>query len=449
MDIFSRKNILKVYKNLKKGKLNTGLDRISRKNFDSNTNDHIDIIERKINNSTYEFTPFKEILLLKGKGKIPRILSIPTIRDKIVLKILGNELKKIWGKSSQLQETVKSISNQIKSGKYKYYLKMDISGYYSSIPHKELTNILADKIKDTKVLELIVKAIKTHTYATSSSKEYRDFSDIEKGIPQGISISNALGFAYLKEFDTYNRRKRKYEYYRYVDDILILCLDDISGLKIQQTIKDKLKMNYQLTLEPDKEDKNSIANGITFLGYKFNHDGSIEISKKNIMRLESNIEIILHDFINSKDKRVKNNIELLKWKINLKISGLIKNNKTYGWVYYFRLNENVALMHRLDSILVRMIKRFKLEKKLLTSNGKYNGKKFVTMFYEIKNKGNLTRKIMNVDTLTVQQKRDVLRTVCQRKLDSSPDYYIDIEFNKFIFKSISEIEFDLQQQYMI
>ncbi|MDF2950710.1 MAG: hypothetical protein K0S18_293 [Anaerocolumna sp.] len=448
MDVFSQKNLLKVYQELKLGKLNTGLDRLSRKNFDKSIDDSINIIKRKITDSTYEFTPYKEILLLKGKDKLPRVISIPTIRDKIVLKILGIELKKIWGISSNLQETIESISEQIKSNKYKYFLKMDVSGYYSSIPHDLLINALSLKIRDANVLELIIKAVKTQTYSTTSTKNDRETSDITKGIPQGISISNGLGYAYLKEFDTLHKRKRKYKYFRYVDDILVLCENETEGAKIQNIIEKELQTKYILSLGDGKEEKGLIDNGISFLGYKFNSDGRIEISKKNISRLEVNIETLFHEFINSSDKRIRGNTELIKWKIDLKICGIIKNKKTYGWVYYFRRNENTALMHRLDDFILKMIARFHLEKSLLTSDGKYKGKKFVNMFYEIKNKGKLSDKITNVDNYSTLQKREILKKVCKRNADTFTDVYVDIEFNKFIFKSIHEIEYDLQQQYM-
>lgn len=448
MDIFSRKNLTKTYNELKLGKLNTGLDRINRRNFDKNLNENIQIIERKVNDFSYEFTPYKEVLLLKGRDKYPRVLSIPTIRDKIILKILGNEIKRTWGISSNLQETIDSIKENVKKNIYNYYVKLDISGYYSSIPHDTLIKTLSEIISNEKILSLIIKSIKTHTYSTLSTKEDRTYDEITVGVPQGLSISNGLGYAYLKEYDSIHNRKRKYKYYRYVDDILILCKNESDGMQLHKIISEDLYNKYGLNLGETKSDSGFLDDGFTFLGYKFNPNGSIEISHKNISRIENNIETLFHQFNTSTDKRIKGNAELLKWKIDLKISGLIKNKKIYGWVYYFRNNENIAIMHRLDDFVVKMVKRFHLEKYLLNSENKYNGNKFVKMFYEIKSYGNLSNKIINVDNFTLSKKREILKRVCKRKADTFSDFYVEIEFNKFIFKSIQEIEYDLHQQYM-
>lgn len=69
-------------------KCTVGVDRVNFKNFKNNLSENSSIIERKVKNGTYTFSRYKEVLILKGKDKLPRTIYIPTIRDKIVLSLL-------------------------------------------------------------------------------------------------------------------------------------------------------------------------------------------------------------------------------------------------------------------------------------------------------------------------------------------------------------------------
>lgn len=103
----------------------------------------------------------------------------------------------------------------------------------------------------------------------------------------------------------------------------------------------------------------------------------------------------------------------------------------------------------LDSLVVKLIKRYKLDKYLLR-NGIYIGKKFVKTYFEFKNKQTHTEYIPNIDKYDTEEKRNILIKICHKKADyinSRNQFMIDREFNAFIFHSISAIEKDLQQIY--
>ena len=73
----------------------TGVDGINGANFSNNIVSEIDIINRKINNGTYNFSNYKQSLIIKSEDKT-RTISIPTQRDKFVLRALYNILKKTY-----------------------------------------------------------------------------------------------------------------------------------------------------------------------------------------------------------------------------------------------------------------------------------------------------------------------------------------------------------------
>jgi len=68
-----------------------GIDGISKEKYDLILEDELDIIERKILNESFEFSYYKESLIIKAMNKT-RQISIPTLRDKLVLKYLHNKI---------------------------------------------------------------------------------------------------------------------------------------------------------------------------------------------------------------------------------------------------------------------------------------------------------------------------------------------------------------------
>jgi retron-type reverse transcriptase len=87
---FSKKNIQKVYNESIRNKPSVGIDGKNIDCFDRNLKQEIEIIYRKILQGSYNFSFYKEKLILKGKNKYPRVISIPTIRDKIVEETIKN-----------------------------------------------------------------------------------------------------------------------------------------------------------------------------------------------------------------------------------------------------------------------------------------------------------------------------------------------------------------------
>jgi len=81
---FKKIYIRKIYNDSIKNKPSTGVDGINIKVFDKKIDAEIEIINRKILNKTYDFSFYKERLISKGRNKFPRVISIPTIRDKKV-----------------------------------------------------------------------------------------------------------------------------------------------------------------------------------------------------------------------------------------------------------------------------------------------------------------------------------------------------------------------------
>jgi len=448
---FEHDQLIKTYQGMKRKKFTTGLDRITKAKYDRIYKSDLTTTSNKILCNTYTPTPYKEVLLVKNRTSPPRMLSLPTIRDKIILEVIKRILTDRFNSVltyTTVSGIVECISNAIKNGTFDAFIKLDLKGFYDSIDHETLLNKTRTLIENDDFLSsLIYKFISNCTKADGST----DYEKNKLGVPQGISISNILGNIYLSELDCDNINATNYQYIRYVDDILILCTyDEMNEIKakiialIESTgsITNKLKVNV---------DKCQIGHieTIDFLGYKFLADGTISIADNNIKKISNSIEKIFSDYYSSQDKRIKGNIDLLKWKLDIKITGCFRNKRRYGWVIFFQQNECEEIMHKLDWLVIQLCKRFKLSKSLL-QNDIYIGKKFVKTYHEFKCKKEHTEYILNVDKFSQQDKRDILINICKRKasyINSRNDFLLNREFDRFIFYSIKDIEKDLYQIY--
>jgi retron-type reverse transcriptase len=218
---YTKRNLRGLYFSLVRYKTTIGLDRINKKTFENNINENINVIYRKIRKGTYKFTAYREKLILRGPQKLPRLVSIPTIRDKLTLRALFEVLHNVYGgQASFLHQIINEISITLKETLFDGILRLDVKDFYPSIDHAVLCKQIKKSIKKKEILECILKAIKNPTANKLESGNKRENSI---GVPQGLSISNILANIYFFPIDNIFSKKSHIKYFRYVDDILILC----------------------------------------------------------------------------------------------------------------------------------------------------------------------------------------------------------------------------------
>ena len=374
-----------------------GIDRINRKNFELNLHKNLKIIERKVLNASYSFTPYKEKLIIKGRDSTPRIISIPTIRDKLTLKALNELLIFVFSdkiNTKIVQTIIHSIKSVIKSNNYDSFIKLDIEKFYPSINHELLFRKIRRKLRKKEVIILLEKAIKNKTVV--KSKLERDYNTV--GIPQGLSISNILSSIYMWDIDRKYGSNDHFSYFRYVDDILILCKKDMLFNIKEKLIKDlnhiDLKINEKKTLD------GFIYNGFQYLGYKYN-DNIFSVRKRSVDNLK---ESIINTFAQYKYSR-NSNIKILEWKLNLRITGCKFENQKYGWIFFFSQIDDLNLLYKLDWFVRRMFSRFDINYSDLKI------KKFVRTYLEITKNLSNTKYIPDFSTFDISQKKELLREI--------------------------------------
>ncbi|WP_339278656.1 reverse transcriptase/maturase family protein [Paenibacillus sp. FSL W8-1187] len=442
-ELFSRKfqleHLRNVYNSKISHKANLGLDRMNRNAFEKNLDDHLNLINYKIYNRTYKFTYFKEKLLSKGKGKLPRVISIPTIRDKITLSVLNELLTEVYKNEIEGKLThtiIDEIKNAVNSGEYNYFIKIDIKNFYDNINHQIILRKIKKKIKDKSILSLVEKALTNPTVSEGKRNAEPEVPSV--GVPQGVSISNILANIYLLEVDKRISNFKGVKYFRYVDDILILCTTS-NKKRTLKSIENELCNKLKLAIN-SKKDEGLLTVGFDYLGYAYKklneYKYGFSVKSNNLLKLETSIIEIFSEY-----KRTKSSEQFL-WDVNNRITGFVLEDSKYGWLFFYSQIDNVAILYHLDWFVNKMCIVYKVNPALQKQI-----KRFVKAFFEIIMRRGKSAYIPNSKQFPLDEKKRILQTIYninKSELDKISDEEVDILFKRKVYISVKELEKDVQ-----
>ena len=383
-----------------------GIDGTTKQKFDETLDTELSLIQRKIENNTYDFSFYKQKLIVKSVNKT-RQISIPTLRDKLVIKYLYSCISDKFENVTKNILLPQQIIKKVKDSKSQYdsFIKVDIQNFFPSINHEILLKKLKIKIDDEKILGLITKAITQSTVDVKTPFKQRVKYNNMVGVPQGLSISGLLAEIYINNLEQKYTTKKNLEFFRYVDDVLIFCNNnDID--KITKELKndfEDLKLSiHDFEVNSNKSSFGNISKSFEFLGFKFQNE-LISVRESSIQKIYSNLSKI---FTLYKNKKYSSKEEFIT-RLNLKITGCVIDGKKYGWLNFFSLINDHTLLFLLDKFVENNCKKLNIN---------YNEiKKFSRTIYEIKDP--------NTNYLTYDLSN--LRTT---KNELIYDFYSDVDF---------------------
>ncbi len=430
---FSKKMLNKIYKDEIRYKSARGVDRINNEAFEDQIKENIEIIHRKVHNGTYQFSQYREKLISRGAGRTPRVISIPTIRDKLTQKAITEILQLSFGSQTPfLHKIINDVIQAYRSGLYQSVLRLDVKDFYPSIQHKLLLKEISRKIKKKELLHLIGNAVSRKTVSKPSGKD-KKLSTV--GVPQGLSISNILANIYLLKIDKKYSNIPDIKYFRYVDDILIFCQTaNVDQIRVEIT-NDCTTLGLNLHSDLDNPSKSSVTSTVdrfTYLGYQF-ENAKITVRRKSIDSFRESIIRLLTNYKYSETQ----NIVFLKWALDLRITGCIFNKSKYGWLFFFSQIDDVSLLGSLDHFVRSQLKRFNIND--------LKPKTFLKSYYEITRNLSKTTYIPNFDKFTVEKKHQILREVFQFPNPLMSTAEIEYHFRRKIYKTVRELEKDLSR----
>lgn len=383
-----------------------GIDGTSKEKFDEILDSELSLIQRKIENNIYDFSFYKQKLIVKSMNKT-REISIPTLRDKLVIKYLDFYIRDKFEEVTKNILNAQQIIKKVKYSKNKYdsFIKVDIQNFFSSINHEILVNKLKSNIDDETILNLITKVITQSTVDVNTPFKQRIKYNNKEGLPQGLSISGLLSEIYLFDLVQKYSIKDNLEFFRYVDDVLIFCKkSDIEEItkSLKSDFEDLKLTIHDFAINSNKSSFGNINEPFEFLGYKF-EDKLISVRETSIQKMYANISKL---FTLYKNKKYFSKEEFIT-RLNLKITGCVIDGKKYGWISFFSLINDYTLLFMLDKFVEKSCKNFNINYEEI--------KNFSRAIYEIKDP--------NTNYLTYD-----LSTLKTSKTKLVYDFYDDIDF---------------------
>lgn len=330
-NMISYNNILSVYKKIK----NSTKNKKEVYNYELNLNQNLLDTLFSLSKTTYVFSKYNIFLVREPKY---RLIMSEIFPDKVVNHLFSKYVlsyalqstlinsnvatRKDKGSKEAYRLFIKYTNKLIYENKKIYVLKLDISKYFYNINHNILMNMVSEKIKDERVLDMLKVILDTtdndyinKTILSVVNREiYKvnklNISTIEKeklinelksiplyrkgyGLPIGNMSSQILAVFFLNKVDHFIKEKLNCKYYiRYMDDLVILGNDKEELKNIFESVSKYIE-SFDLNVNK-KSGIYSLSNSVNFLSYNFK-----VFNNKLIIRYRS-------DTIKRVNKRLKN-----------------------------------------------------------------------------------------------------------------------------------------------
>lgn len=421
------------------------------------------ISDRLTTRETHPFSPYRQVLKSKGANKPPRIISVPSVADRLVLKAIGLYLSDLLPEQRPEipQKKVARIKREMETDNgFDYFLKLDIENFYPSIPHDRLRHQLQTLGADPFIVDLIMSALRVQTRPPGRKPNLAP-PGLTCGVPQGLSISNILAEIYMSTIDAQIRNIPSVWYERYVDDIIILCnvmnnqlVEDVSIGKLR-----RMGLTAHKTDDISKRDSGELSKGFTFLGYLFKGT-TVSVRQSSIDSLYSALSRVFTQYKYAlkkrkpyirKDKWDLNCKTILVWRLNLHIEGCILNSQRRGWVNYFSQLTDLSILGRLDSFVSRQLGSLDINNDFRSEISPLGIPKFKDAHWRARYpKSRNDNWIQNFDEISRDLKIEILHTVFfYRKLILTGMVSDDLNslFKKRIQGAVDELEISVDSGY--
>lgn len=230
-----------------------------------------------------------------------------------------NIFKTFKVKQANRYDIVKQLRILLSDGFPKYFIRIDLKGFYESIPQ----DILMKKVDENQLLNYqSKKLLKTLVYSYETIKD----SSIYKkghGIPRGLGVSAYLAELYMRDIDGEMNLIPDLVYYaRYVDDVVFVFIPKSKErLGEYYNSIEKIIKNHRLSLKDGSDGGSnktlqinlfqpSLNTEFDFLGYKFVINGSklkeLRLSDNKLKKYDDRLKSIIDDYnLNSKFDEMK------------------------------------------------------------------------------------------------------------------------------------------------
>lgn len=359
--VYKRKNLEIAWERVKANRGGGGVDGESVEQFGERLNEHLDQLHDELRTDQYRPRPVKERLIPKtGKPGEYRKLGIPTIYDRVCQQALLNRLEPIfepvfddanfgYRRGRSTKDALRKVWTEIEGGS-EWIVDADLKDFFGSAEHDKLIALVAERVADGRVLNLIEAMLKAGSYG-----EGRLFPT-ERGTPQGGVASPLLSNILLTPFD-WEMRRKGYQLTRFADDWVITC-KSAEEARAALAAATRILEVLGVCIHPQKTRIVHVKHGFDFLGFKIKRGRRAMYLPA--AKIRSRVSPgALYAFPREKSiQHFKDQIRsLTRRKAPVATEELIEqvNPVLRGWGHYFKRAHVRRLFHQLDRWIVRRI----------------------------------------------------------------------------------------------
>jgi RNA-directed DNA polymerase len=315
-------------------------------------------IRDELTERTYRPMRVRKKEIPKDGGRKVRILSIPTIRDRVVQGALKLILEPIFEADFQpgsygyrpkktAHDAINRVAQAIVQRKTRV-IDIDLRSYFDGVRHDLLLAKVAKRVNDDDVMHLLKMVLK----ATGT-----------KGVPQGGVISPVLSNLYLNEVDRMLERAKestrcgKYtfiEYARFADDLVVLndahARHDWLMKAVEKRLREEIgKLQVQINEEKSRIVDLERGESFGFLGFDYRRVRSVRGAWRpqytpKLKKRTALLWAIKEVFRQHRSQPVTRVIELI-------------NPVLRGWVNYFAVGHASRCFHYIKDWVAKKVRR--------------------------------------------------------------------------------------------
>jgi RNA-directed DNA polymerase len=336
------------------GARTAGIDGVTKKMFASQEarTSSIRELREELREKRFQPLPVRRVYIPKSNGKV-RPLGIATIKDRVVQMLLKMILEPIWESDflncsngfrpqRRSMDCIALLDSYINNrNKYYWAVEGDIKGAFDNIQHGVLLKLMAERVADRHILDLIERFLK------AGVMEGGFFKCTELGTSQGSPVSPLMANIYLHQLDLYwwkkygslNRKvkeRRRSEHagncalIRYADDWLLLTNGSKEeAYRLRDEFQSFLATELKLELSVEKTHVTHVNDGFDFLGFHIRRYVSQDDRPKLLVMPSDKAQMRLKAKVKEMTARKR-----FRDKPLLKFSAL--NAVLRGWISYFR-----------------------------------------------------------------------------------------------------------------
>jgi len=263
-----------------------GVDKVSAEDYGKHLTGNIRELVDRLKRKSYRARLIRRHYIPKGNGKM-RPLGIPVVEDKLlqlaVVQILEaiyeqDFLRCSYGYRPKVGalDAIDKLTIKLQFGRYGRVVEADIKGFFDNIDHERLLEMLAERIDDKALLQLIRKWLKAGVLDTNGEVIHP-----AAGTPQGGIVSPILANIYLhycldEWFQHVVKKHCRGEacLIRYADDFVCAFEREGDAERFYQVLGKRLeKFGLELSAEKTRviafDRGQSEQEGFEFLGFEF------------------------------------------------------------------------------------------------------------------------------------------------------------------------------------